>query len=433
MKHIKHKYFKSVSFFELSINCVCRGVSDNDGQPFLYPSPFNLNEIFEKICLLNDFYKEPLRVLRDDSFHEDFLISNKIPYVLVENNDELALSNKDFGDGLSEDDFDGIKTTLNDDDKIYDEESDEVDGLENYESPEALNVVPDDESSVGIIENDNAFPSRSYNRDSIDVYLKDIKEADDFFVLLINYTDISSPHNVTRDIKSGVRDETELSSHQGQDKSAHVVVFKDIKDNKCQCVIERNSGLSMALISSFLDFLAASVSRSKSYRSLFKIDDPKQEVDAKGKIKKRTIRPKFSLQGFLSNGFIEDLENGVVGNMFLVGDPKKYAGTDIDVPDQFEEIKIKIKPDYSVGDTWKALLPECLTVGKKYKLDSLRISFKDPTGKTRTEEIDVDSDINSGDMEYVKKRRIGMAIRPKSSYNQVKVSILRKILEAVDE
>lgn len=423
-KSIKHTHFKSISFFELSIYCVCRGVNDNKGKPLCYSSPLSISQFFKEIGFLHEFYSEPLHILKDDFFHEDFLKINNIPYSVVEDSDELAISNKDYGDSLIGNEFDESAKILSD------EESDESDDAFSMGDTKLASDVGSVSKNV---ENDQNFPSRAYNRGAVDVYLKDVKEAKDFFVLLVNYTDVSSPHNVTRDIKSGVRDETELLSHQGQDRSSHIVIFKEIIDGKCQCLVERNAGLSMAVISSFLEFLACSVSRSKKYKNLFKVDDPKQAVDADGKIKKRTIRPKFELQGLPSSKFIDDLDNGVINNVFLVGDAKKYAGTDIEVPDQFEEIKIKIRPDSSSSDSWKSLLPEFLKVGKSYNLDKLRVSFKDPAGKTRTEDIDVDFDISSQDMEYVKKSRIGMAIRPKSSYNQVKVSILRKVLEAMDE
>lgn len=397
-KSIKHTHFKSISFFELSVYCVCKGVNDKKGNPLRYSSPLSISQFFKEIGSLHEFYDKPLHILKDDFFHEDFLKNNNIPYTVVEDGDELAISNKDYGDNLIGDEFDANAQVLDGEDT-----TDEVEDIDDVSSLDDSEVASDEDSLSKRVKNDQDFPSRAYNKGSVDVYLKDVKEAKDFFVLLVNYTDVSSPHNVTRDIKSGVRDETELLSHQGQDRSSHIVIFKKIVNDKCQCLVERNSGLSMAVISSFLEFLACSVSRSKKHKTLFKVDDPKQAVDAKGNIKKRIIRPKFDLQGLPSKKFIDDLDNGVINNVFLVGDAKRYAGSDIEVPDQFEEIKIKINPDYSLVDSWGSLLPEILKVGKKYNLDKFRISFKDPAGKNRTEDIDVDFDISSQDMEYVKK------------------------------
>ncbi|WP_252106659.1 MULTISPECIES: hypothetical protein [unclassified Halomonas] len=235
---------------------------------------------------------------------------------------------------------------------------------------------------------------------------------------------------MVRDISSGQRNENNLTQSEGGDHSAHIVIFKEKKGDRQVCLVERTNGLQGAALKSFFDYLGKLVAEENT--DSFTIDHPEGLLDNKGRVKKRMILPKFNFHGYPSEQFFEDLENGRMNSISLVGEANQMRGIGDDLPPEFREVAIQLDADLSKLESWREFIGRNIIYGKEYNLEKLRVKFTDASGSSHTTEIEFDDDLNDGNLKYVKKRRVGMSFRPKSSYDQINVNFLKKMLEVCD-
>lgn len=425
MSKLKPKFYKTVNFFDLSLFCVCYGYKDNNGEPLKYASPLSINDILRKVLSFSDAYKSPLS---NGSIYEEF--------IGAETDSDTSLKVEATGEELSvEQNGQDVLGLVEGSDLEVVHTTQSSHSIEEYSLEEASSSGEASVNGVGAVNDEKVVeadkPARVYNSGKLDVYLQDIREFKDCFVLLINSTNLNSSHGVTRDVTNGVRKEEQLTIDQGADLSTHVIVFKETEDCRQRCLVEKTTGLSTAVLKSFFDYLGKLVVEQD--KKVFEIDDPDGKLDKKGGLKKRTIWPRISFQGHPCESFFQDLENGYMNDICLVGEPKKFKAIDVDVPEDFQEVIIKI--DAKVGDleTPGEKIRRLMKYGRSQNLDKLRIAFKDASGSPHTRNIDIEETLGKDNLEYVKKRRIGMAFRPKSSYSQVRREFVRKMLEVADE
>lgn len=384
---MKGRAYKTIYYFDLSLYCACRGIKDKDGEPVRYLSPLSMNEVIRKFMDLSPAYKLTSVDQVDQSDQDN---------AEIEDSDE------------SEIDVDGDVESVEKSSEFNDEDEGEESDINHYR------------------------PSRKYASGRLDVYLQDVKELDDCFVLLVNFTDLTSSHNVTRDTESGERTESNLAKTEGADLSTHIVVFKEVDSSSRQvCLVEKTHGLTNAVIKSFLDYLGKLIVEND--KEVFEIDDPLGGADNKGKPKKRTIWPRFFFQGYPSDSFFDDIQNGYLKKLSLVGDAKEVKGIGEDIPEEFSEITIRIDANLGEAESVKSRMKRLLSYGKTYNLEKLRISFNDSSGAPHTREIDIDARVDDDSLEYIKKKRIPMAFRPMSSYQSVKMSFVTKMTGSLDD
>ncbi|TLF46039.1 hypothetical protein FEI13_17270 [Halomonas urmiana] len=426
MPKLKPKFYKTVNFFDLSLFCICYGYKDNNGEPLKYASPLNINDILREVTGFSCSYSAPL--LGGSIYHE-FVENSSVS----ESSLALDVQDKALESSVEQGGQDVLGSAEGSDvDVVYAARSSssfEKCSLEETSSGEVSVDSVEAVNDEAVVEDDK--PARVYNGGKLDVYLQDIREFEDCFVLLINSTNLNSSHGVTRDVTSGVRKEEQLTVDQGADLSTHIIVFKDTEDCRQRCLVEKTSGLSTSILKSFFDYLGKLVVEND--KKVFEIDDPDGKLEKNGGLKKRTIWPRITFQGHPCESFFQDLENGYMNGIYLVGEPKNFKAMDVEVPVDFQEVIIKI--DAKVGDleTPGKKIQRLMKYGKSQNLDKLRVTFKDASGSPHTREIDMEEPLGKDNLEYVKKRRIGMAFRPKSSYSQVRREFVKKMLEVADE
>jgi len=267
-----------------------------------------------------------------------------------------------------------------------------------------------------------------YQNKRRELRIQDIKQLDAGFCMLVNSTVADGGHHVSRDFVTESRRELDYEATEGPETSSHVIFLPNENDDAAIMLLEKGSGFPVLRAISFFNSLLKRAVRSEP--ESFKEDHPLKEVDVDGQLKKSIYVPKVDITGHVKESFFEDIENGTVSSIELISDTPSMAG--VDVPDAFKSWRVQVAKA-SNQERYKDYLPEVLGFGRDFKMDRLRIKFKDSTNATHTKEIDVDQNGTTLDNTYILTKNIELTTRPRSSYTEAKDETIRLMLECYED
>tara|TARA_Y100000310_G_scaffold345868_1_gene472046 strand:+ start:17391 stop:18392 length:1002 start_codon:yes stop_codon:yes gene_type:complete len=273
-----------------------------------------------------------------------------------------------------------------------------------------------------------------------ELYLADVKydKPSTTWQLLINVVDTSLADEVHRKI-GGADDTRKVNSKTddvGTEFSSHVIFKGSKKKNTVYLALyEQTPNLPVKLISRYLNEVFKRVEHE--FAKEFKIKHPQNILDSKGNPKMIRTYFKCHFNGYASDQFKNDVDNGVFNDVKLItGEMSKVEGYDVQKHSQLREIQIPVKIDKAellkAGGNHNWLAKFRLGVAKDLGMDELKVSFKDETDASHTANIDVDTGMLVNSEKYVKKVKISEFSEPlTTSVDLIYKPIIKKMLEHI--
>lgn len=262
-------------------------------------------------------------------------------------------------------------------------------------------------------------------------HIQDLSQDELAYYFLVNVTTAEGNHHTSRDIETGIRDERKYKDTEGPERSSHIVIYKTNSPDKQPLVlVERVDGASLSkLIQFFNSILRTGV---KDYPDEFTFEHPLKETDSKGKIKLVKHIPKVVFNGHISETLFGDIDSGSVSNLELISDGPEIAGMDNDVPENFESWRVKLdkKP---MADGSKQYIQQLMRQGKSFKMDRLKVSFRDVSDTPHTKEFSIDDSPLDDRDAYVLSKGFKLDFRPMGSYTNLHRKIVIEMLRLGSE
>ncbi|MBB1434559.1 hypothetical protein H5201_09585 [Pseudoalteromonas sp. SG43-6] len=271
-----------------------------------------------------------------------------------------------------------------------------------------------------------------------ELYISDMKYDKNTatWQLLINIVDTSLADEVHRKIggAASTRKVNSKTDDVGTEFSSHVI-FKGSKKKSTVylALYEQTPNLPVKLIARYLNEMFKRVSRE--YEDEFKIKHPQNICDSTGKPKTINTYFKCHFNGYVSDQFKSDLDNGIYKDVKLItGELKKIEGYDVQKHTDLKEIHIPVKIDKAelskAGGNHSWLSNFRRGVAKDLGMQELKVSFKDETDASHTANIDVDTGMLVNSEKYVKKVKISGFSEPlTTSVDLIYNPIIKKMLE----
>ena len=250
----------------------------------------------------------------------------------------------------------------------------------------------------------------------------------DHVALLINITDTTIANRVIRDIHSNERFSEDRPDSQGVDYSSHVLISKTPdSEGKHLMLFERNAGFSVSDAMKFLNYLCQE--SKKLHPALYRVTHPANMVDHKNQPVTVNLNPKISVQGLVSDDFLQELASGSLNDIELVSEHVSSRGIDNDAPPEFRTLIMKISTEPTDGRSIAEYFQHLLNLGQQQALEKLKIRFKDHTGANNTAQFDTTTHQLLNESRYVKKRKITFESNLHTSYDIIFEPIRNKMLE----
>lgn len=260
------------------------------------------------------------------------------------------------------------------------------------------------------------------------IHLQDLQETNFAYHFLLNVTTANGNHHTSRDIETGIRDEKTYKDTEGPEKSCHIVVLKtkDI-DQKPLVLVEKVEGVSLFKVGQFFNTILRT--GAKDFAADFTKDHPLKETNDRGEVKKVRHTPKITLHGHISETLFRDIDNGVVSGLELISDGPEIAGIDgKEIPENFDSWRVKLDKSPMTNGS-KNYIAQLMRQGKAFKMDRLRVSFKDSSDVSHVKHFSIDdSPLDDRDM-YVLSKGFTLGFRPRDSYTQCHQKILVAMIE----
>lgn len=290
-------------------------------------------------------------------------------------------------------------------------------------------------SLVDLIEMIKPFVNAAESRKQLasgllEIYLADIQEDDDFYHLLINCTNATGAHHVSRDISSGAVNSLTYQPEEGPNTSSHVLIRKaEDSNNRNLFLVERAGNLTISRLVSLINETIWQY--VKKNENSFLVKHPLGKKNKKNEVKEVKKVPKLELHAYAADHFFSDVEKGFVDSVVLLSDMKKVAGMDVEPPDIFKtwQINVDVSPLKSCSP--KDYFKDVFGKGAEFDMEKVRVKFRDETGAGHTKYIDIGA-VSLDDYDfYTLTRRISFSFRPRMSYDKVQSSFVQKMITLV--
>ncbi|MFC3084532.1 hypothetical protein [Tabrizicola soli] len=228
--------------------------------------------------------------------------------------------------------------------------------------------------------------------------------ADETVELLIRRSDLSAAEAAYGNIDTGNLRIAKKTPDEGGDVAAHVVMSLKQEKGKPDTYLTLVEGvprIGHLVIQSTLNRVIREKCRTD--KTVFQYADP-GGARKDGSPKMNSFVPTVELQGHLSEDFVSDLENGVVGGIELLKHKTKTPlGGSAYIREEAQILKLSVDKSLPAGGRWSNILKPL----QRMKIDypTAKIRFIDPDKKARTVEIDVDTGTPTQQL-YVKCYRV---------------------------
>lgn len=275
----------------------------------------------------------------------------------------------------------------------------------------------------------NGGLSQQNKSKTFQIYLADVKDISDWFVLLINFTDSTRGGHVFRNTQTGNETIHALAKHDGLNHSCHILIKKAPElDGRHMILFEKNGPMPFSKVASFLSHICQQVSVG---RPELEVDHPFNGVDSKGAVKKIRLIPKLVYNGYVADDLIDDIMNGYLSNIELITDSIKEGGIDsVSLPEVQTQI-LKIKSEVPPGSTPWDIVSKWLGVGSNIDYEQLRVVFKNETGASETVNFDTVTRNLINEEKYTKKNYFYFTLKPATAFSNIKGYVVKRILRLI--
>jgi hypothetical protein len=218
-----------------------------------------------------------------------------------------------------------------------------------------------------------------------------INDQEGIATLLLRRSDRATPdaaysHMGTGDLRiAGKEDE------EGGDTAAHIVLSLRPEQNTPHTYLAFVEGIPRIghhYVQSVLNGIIRSACSAD--KSTFTYPHPTGARLRDGSPRRDSFVPTIELRGHMADDFIADLENGTISNIQLVKQENRtpLAGNEY-LAEQTSTLKVAVDKHLPRPDRWNALVRAMTS--RKENFQTGRIVFQDPSQKTHTIEIDLDT------------------------------------------
>lgn len=236
----------------------------------------------------------------------------------------------------------------------------------------------------------------------------EIDEDDQTATLLIRRSDKRSPEYGYSDTLDGTLRVLEKGANEGGDAAAHLIVsLKPSEPNTYIAVLEGVAGLNHRNVISLLNNLLSAY--YKAHPKAFTFPDPAGAKTKDGEIRQHEFKPRFAMIGHISDQLKQDLENGTIGDIELkTSELHSTVGNDPFLTKKGFKLTVSVSPDIPRDNLLNRIVAALQS--KRATYDRAKIHFKDPTGHSKSIEIDVGT--GAIEQSYVQAKRIAAIFPP---------------------
>lgn len=263
---------------------------------------------------------------------------------------------------------------------------------------------------------------------ALEFSLTDVKEYDDYWVLLINLIDTGVADQVTNKVGGNPddREVIEFRNQRGLETSTHIVIYKAVDAIHRHFVLyDKNLSIPFSKAEAYINNLARKAMK-------YYPDDFKQPHPSGVQNKSMNVYCQFTFLGHPSDEFRDELETGKISGIKLAAGVDVINGYDAAMHPELisTEIRMAVKAIdiLNSGGNWLHLL-KALNYARNLNAANVRVQFTDQQGNSHNAILSTDTHQLQNSDRYVKKAKIeNFTEILRTAYTEVNEQIVEKMI-----
>ena len=256
------------------------------------------------------------------------------------------------------------------------------------------------------------------------IRIKDIRDVQDnkgnkYLCILLSIGNKNAANAAYENFETSETRQIEKEKEEGNALTSHIIIKESPLENYHLTLIEKVSGLSMNIISRYLNYLFKQSTYLKEYKN--KSEPPKK------------YRPIFEFCGHQSNTIRKALESGTLEDIEFISHEIVNDGLDEDqyIQEKKQKTTLVVKPGIETN-TVDSLLTNMVNKFKTEKHEKMFIKIRNQNGSTKTTEINTDIDLETEsvlDQVFVHTEIIRNFSKPlEQAHSEIRDTLVKKMI-----